>query len=360
MNTTTTTTEEIPLQPSTDDEWLVPYLFFLLVMGTIGNTCGVLIFLNSSMRKYSCSLYFLLMSIFDEIYLFFWITNRLSQYLTDEQLRNRSTFICKVFVLTTYCSAQAAIGMLVLATFDRLYTTVKIARGHFDVRLVHHRRRFQNISLCIFFLTMIGFDAPLFGAQLVSPDDDGSYYCIIVNFEITRIYSIIDLCLYAIIPRTFMLIADILILYHIRKSRARVISIHDDKKRRERQLSIMLAVTSIISLIIVSPYSVLTVLNNFIDLPDDSYGTLYILNNIFGLLSTFTHAMHFYLFLIISSTIRQHFKVVLKSFVFICSKKRNAIRPATIPVKETRTTTFQRAFNILPSLPAFPSTKQFP
>lgn len=352
----TTTTEVIPPADEIKNDWSVPYLFFVLIMGTIGNTCGILIFFNSSMRKYSCSLYFFLMSIFDEIYLFFWITNRLSQYLTYDELRNRSTILCKLFVLTTYCSAQAAIGMLVLATFDRLYTTLKIAHGHFDVQLVTRRRRFQNISLCIFFLIMIAFDAPLFGAQLTVPEEDDRAYCIIIDLEVTRIYSIIDLCVYAVFPRTFILIADILILYYVRQTRARVISIYDVNKRRERQLSIMLVITSIVSLIIVSPYSILTVLNNFLVLTDD-YRTLYMLNDIFGLISTFAHAMHFYLFLIISSTIRQHAKGVLKSFFYSCSKMRNTVRPVIAPVIKTPTTIFQITGNTRQHSPPFQSIK---
>ena len=353
----TTTTEVILSVDEIKGDWSVPYLFFVLIMGTIGNTCGILIFFDSSMRKYSCSLYFFLMSIFDEIYLFFWITNRLSQYLTYDELRNRSTILCKLFVLTTYCSAQAAIGMLVLATFDRLYTTLKIAHGHFDVQLVTRRRRFQNISLCIFFLIMIAFDAPLFGAQLAVPEEDDRAYCIIIDFEVTRIYSIIDLCVYAVLPRTFILIADILILYHVRQARARVISIYDVNKRRERQLSIMLVITSIVSLIIVSPYSILTVLSNFLVLSNDGYATLYILNDIFGLMSTFAHAMHFYLFLIISSTIRQHAKDVLKSFFYSCSKMRNTVRPVIVPVVKIPTTIFQITGNTLQHSPPLRSVK---
>jgi hypothetical protein len=335
MNTTTPV--EIAHETWTNENWLIPYLFVLLILGTIGNTFGVFVFLNRSMRKYSCSLYFLLMSIFDEITLFFWITNRISGELTYDQFRNRSTILCKLFVIMTYSSGQASIGMLVLATFDRLYTTFKIAHGHFDVRLLARRRRFQHICLCIFFLIMFGFAVPLFGSQLISPPDSNEQFCVIVDEHTSRIYSIIDLCVYAIIPCICMLVGDTLILYYIGKARARVISTHNVSKRRERQLSITLVIASIISLILVSPYSFLNVLINFSNILDNDCCTLYTLNDIFGLLSTFTHAMRFYLFLIISNTIRQHFKIVLKSFILTCLNTRNVIRPAIILAIKTTT-----------------------
>ncbi len=129
-----------------------------------------------------------------------------------------------------------------------------------------------------------------------------------------------------------MLVGDSLILYYIGKARARVISIHNVSKRREKQLSITLVITSIVSLALVSPYSFLNVALNFSVIPEEYYRTVYTLNDIFGLLSTFTHAIRFYLFLMISSTIRQHFKIVLKSFIQTCLNTRSIVRPAVIPV----------------------------
>jgi hypothetical protein len=342
----TTTSIETSQPTGTNEVWLIPYLFFLLIMGTIGNVSGVIVFLNRSMRKYSCSLYFLLMCIFDELILFFWITNRLSGELADVQFRNRSTALCKLFVIMTYSSGQASIGMIVLATFDRLYTTFKIAHGHFDVRLLAHRRRFQHICLCIFFVIMFGFAVPLFGSQLIRPSESDQQFCLIVDEYTSRVYSIIDLCVYAIIPCICMLVGDTLILYYIGKARARVSSIHNVSKRRERQLSITLVITSLVSLALVSPYSFLNVLINFSSILADDHRTLYTLNDIFGLLSTFTHAMRFYLFLIISNTIRQHFKIVLNYFIRTCLNKRNVIRPAVIPAIKS-TASSQLAANIV-------------
>src|SRR5580693_8740573 len=78
---------------------VIPYLIILLIMGTIGNCFGILVFLNSSMRKYSCSLYFLLMLIFDELALLFWVTNRLHTELTTIRLPNYSLIFCKLYVI---------------------------------------------------------------------------------------------------------------------------------------------------------------------------------------------------------------------------------------------------------------------
>ncbi|CAF1447791.1 unnamed protein product [Adineta steineri] len=334
MNSTPTESEDDDTWAN--DKWMVPYLFLLLIIGTIGNSFGILLFQNSAMRKYSCSLYFLLMAIFDELTLFCWVVNRLFGELSYTSFSNRSTILCKLFVVVYYSSSQAAVGMLVLAMFDRLYTTFKIAHGYFDVRVLTRRQHFQYICLGVFFSILTAMNSLLFGSQLfLSPEDD-TEYCLIIDPDITQIYSIIDLCIYAIVPCICMLIGDILILYYIQKARARVITINSSSKRREKQLSIMLVITSMISLFIVSPYSFLKLLINFSIILDTNIRTLYTLNDAFGLLSTCTHAMHFYLFLIISSTIRKHFKSLLQSLVTNCSNARNIIQPVVIaPIKTT-------------------------
>ena len=333
MNETWEEDEEFLLL-STNESWMVPYLFFLLIMGTIGNLFGLVVFRHGSMRKYSCSLYFFLMSIFDEITLIIWITNRLSELLGSGQYRKFSTFLCKFFVVGYYSSAQSSIGMLVLATIDRLYTTYKIAHGCFDVRLLIRRKRFQYICLFIFFLIMTPINAVLFGSQLIFFPGYDEPSCLIINVQITRIYSLIDLCIYAIIPCILMIIGDILILYFIQQTRARVsITKHEINKRREKQLAKMLVITTIVWLFIVSPYSLLNLLLNFSSILSNDFQTLYILYDIFGILSILPHAMHFYLFLVISSTIREHFKIVYRSCSNIYWKRKQSIHPNVISIK---------------------------
>lgn len=309
---------------SINKNWIVPYLSVLLLLGTLGNVCGLCLFLKGSMRQYSCSMYFLLLFIFDQISLSSWIINRLSDGLTEIQFRDRSNILCKLYVLTFYTSAQASFGMLVLAMIDRLYTSVKIAHGHFDVRLFIRRRRFQQTSLVTFFLLLMAFDAVLFGSQVVG---DEAQYCLIINLQVTRVYSLIDLCIYALIPSGFMLIGDIFILYYIGQTRARVHTFNAKNKRRERQLSLMLVLASIISLLIVSPYSIWKLLINFTDILVENPRLFETLDDIFGLLSTLTHAMHLYLFLIISSTMRKQFKLFLSTTLSRCCYKKNAVHP---------------------------------
>jgi 7 transmembrane receptor (rhodopsin family) len=259
-----------------------------------------------------------------------WISNRLSADLTHVQWRDRSTILCKLFVVIFFSSSQSSIGMLVLALIDRLHTSFKIAHGHFDVRFKTHRRRFQIICLTIFFTILFGLNSLLFGARLVSSPDENDRYCLIIDLKINRVYSIIDLCVYALVPFLFMLTGDVLILYYIGRTREQVHSISTRNKQRERQLSVMLVVTTIVSLFIVSPYSCLNLLVNFSDIFIDDYQTLQTMNDIFGLLSILTHAIHFYIFLFISHTIRKHFRNLLAMSVTSFLMTRNIIRPAII------------------------------
>ena len=317
--------------------WTVPYLLILLVVGTIGNTCGLALFFHSSMRKYSCSLYFFLLSLFDEVYLAAWIINWLSRELTIIEIRDRSTLLCKLYVVIFYTSSQASNGMLVLTTIDRLLTSRKIAHGYFDVRLVTRRQQTQHTSLAIFFFALMGLNAILFGSQLETRPGDKYEYCVVIDRDINRIYSLIDLCIYALIPCICMFVGDILILYYLKRTRSRMISSHAKNKRHERQLSFMIVISSVISLLIISPYSLLSLLTNFSNILRDDYRTMRTLNDAFGLLSTLTHAMHFYIFLIISGTIRRHFKLLLTKCWNECATITNVIHPIGLPTNKAVT-----------------------
>lgn len=336
--------------------WTVPYLCVLLTVGTIGNICGLVLFAHSSMRKYSCSLYFFLLSIFDEIYLGSWILNRLSRELTATELRDRSSLLCKLYVVIFYSSSQASNGMLVLTTFDRLFTSRKIAHGYFDVRLVTRRHQIQHRSLVVFFVVLMGFNAVLFGSQLITTPDYEYPFCVIIDLDVNRIYSLIDLCIYALVPCLCMFIGDILILYYLKRTRSRVISPHTRNKHRERQLSIMLVISSVISLFIVSPYSFLSLLANFSEILRDDYRTMHTLSDVFGLLSTITHAMHFFLFLIISSTIRGHFKALLRKYWMKYSKMSNVVYPLASPNNKS-TIASQPTVQFIQDSPYLPSSE---
>ena len=338
-NMETTTTVESSYETHSNRSWTVPYLIFLLIVGTIGNSCGLFLFVHSSMRKYSCSLHFFLLAVFDELSIVFWTINRLSRELTSVQLRDRSSVTCKIYAFVYYSASQASIGMLVLAMFDRLYTSYKIAHGYFDFRMLSRRRqRCQRVCLASFFALLTGFNGILFGSQLIPIDDDGSQTCVVIDLYVNRIYSLIDLGTYAVLPFLLMLTGDIAILYYIQQTRARVTTSNTTRTRKERQLSMMLVITSIVSLFIVSPYSFLNLLINFTLILADDDRTLAMLHDAFGLLSTSTHALHFYLFLIISGTIRKQFVNVVKSYASRYSMTTNIVHPMIVSTIIQRTT----------------------
>ena len=319
----------------TNKAWTVPYLFFLLIFGTIGNLCGLILFVNLSMRKYSCSLYFFLMYLCDEISLCSWIINRLSRELSTTAIRDRSDLLCVLYAVSFFNSSQASVGMLVLAMIDRLYTSFKLARGVFDTRLFVRGRKFQYICIAGLFSVLLPVNMMLFGSRLDVSPPDTTPSCVIVNDQINQIYSIIDLLFYAIIPFTCTSIGDVLILHYLNQTRSRLQSIHIRSKHHERQLCFMFVIASIISFFIVTPYSTLTLLINTTDLGDRYPRTMYTLNDIFSLFSTLTHAMHFYLFLIISSTIRNEFM----EFIILCrrhlKRRKTTVRPALVQTRDT-------------------------
>lgn len=279
------------------------------------------------MRQYSCSLYFFLLSLFDQIALLTWSINRLSRELTTVQFRERSTWLCKLYIVFFYNSAQASVGMLVLATIDRLYTSFKIAHGIFDTRIIIRRRKFQSVAVAFLFIILLPLNAVLFGSRLVQSTGCAETECLIINDSINHIYSIIDLCTYAVVPFICMIVGDILIVHYLRITRHRFNTITSRKRIHERQLSFMLVVTSIISFIMATPYSILTLLLNATEILNQYPRLVYTLSDIFSLMSTMMHVMHFYLFLLISGTIRTHFRQFIGIFRSYYSYRRATVHP---------------------------------
>ncbi|CAF1554226.1 unnamed protein product [Didymodactylos carnosus] len=273
------------------------------------------------MKRFSCAFYFIFLAIFDQTALLVWTVNRLTRELTDVQLRNRNDILCKLYLLLFYYSAQAAIWMLVLATFDRLYFTLKIWRKTFifGSNFSLNRRSYLILSLPVVLIALLCSNAILFGSSIQYFPDTNETACIIINKKINSAYAVIDFCVYAIVPSLCMLTGDSIILWIIRKSRSRVhVNVNSSNHYQyDIHLSLVLVAISVIFLIIATPYNILVLMYNFkLFNPDETtiiiYDTAY---DLAGLLSCVTHAMHFYLFILISKSIRKQFTLLVLSFI---------------------------------------------
>ncbi|CAF0805917.1 unnamed protein product [Didymodactylos carnosus] len=273
------------------------------------------------MKRFSCSFYFVFLAIFDQTALLAWTINRLTRELTNVELRNRNDILCKLYLLLFYYSAQAAIWMLVLATFDRLYFSVKISRRTFlfGGKSLLNRRSYLTLSLPVVLIALLCSNAVLVGSSIQHFPDTEETVCLIINEKINSAYAVIDFCVYAIVPSLCMLTGDSIILWIIRKSRARVhVNVNGSNHYQyDIHLSLVLVAISVIFLIIATPYSILVLMSNFrLFHPDETtmliYQTAY---DLAGFLSCFTHAMHFYLFVLISKSIRKQFTLLVLPFI---------------------------------------------
>lgn len=95
-------------------------LSIILVLGMIGNTALIVIFLRQQQR--SCALYFIWASVINNIYLLFAIPPTLYS-LTYGDLNGRSLVYCKLRFYLTHTLGQTARYIIILACFDRYAMT---------------------------------------------------------------------------------------------------------------------------------------------------------------------------------------------------------------------------------------------
>lgn len=92
------------------------FLPFICIMGLVCNTLAIITFLQHRLRKYSCSIYLIVRSISDSIFLLNISIIYLSSIFNYEI--NRMKGICHVLVFMTYVSAFVSVWVVTMVTIE--------------------------------------------------------------------------------------------------------------------------------------------------------------------------------------------------------------------------------------------------
>jgi hypothetical protein len=264
-------------------------------LGLVGNICNCIMFTRQLPRRGPSSIYFLYLSIFSTIYLF-WSVTPLLYSLNYGDPQTQSVVYCKLRLYGIHVLGQYLRYAVVFACADRFFAS-------------HSHARFRQLSsvriaIKLLFLMTIGW--PIVGIHLpVLMDLRGGVCEIIGSYKL--VYAIYQITLVGIFPPVLMIIFSALTIRRLHQRHER----HTRAKQRDRNLLRMVIAEVLINVITSIPFSLNLVYGGIgHDDADKSARRLEIeafLSFVTHFLIYFISVAPFYLFLVTSEPFRKEF-----------------------------------------------------
>ncbi|UJR22962.1 hypothetical protein I4U23_025989 [Adineta vaga] len=212
----------------------------LLIIGTFGHICNLLIFSKPNQRKNPTSLYFFANTITNLIALYLGMLIRYLQDIANIDLVNSYLVICKLRSYFLYLSFSLSNWYIVLATIDRYLISSEN----------NNRRRLSTLKNTYF---SIGFTTILFSLTychilILYNIQSSSCY---PQFGFYRIFNDIQLIIqFSLLPPLIMAFFGLLTIQNIRSIQGRIGNTrHAHLRQRDIQLSKMLLLQVIITIV---------------------------------------------------------------------------------------------------------------
>jgi hypothetical protein len=213
----------------------------IMIIGTLGSICNIIIFRSLKFRLNSCVFYLLLSTIFDLIYL---LSSVLTRFIKND-FRNvfidQSILFCKFRTYIVVLTPTLSTYYLMFASIDRCLSTSSLKKW----RNLSNINLAWKISLCSFIFFLIYSSHIIFFYELEKKDLNNSISICIPSNEIYRIYFSLSLLLSSpLITYMIMFICTIITLLRIRKSKYRMKSLFNRRRHQNlnRHLIIMIFV----------------------------------------------------------------------------------------------------------------------
>jgi hypothetical protein len=284
-----------------------------IITGTIGNTLNCLIFTRRSLRRNSCSIYFLASSIANFFPILFGCLTRFLSSFNLNPPSSQMGLYCKIKTFLTYIGLAASTWFIVGACADR-YTssssTVRI-RSFSQVKIA--RRVVFIISILIiliYFQMNFCFDGTI---QAANCYPSSSLCNTFNNFNSLITYSLFPPLLMLILG--YMTIRNVRHSQHLRRTNA-----------KDRQLTMMLIIQVICISILSMPISIQKIYSE-ITLNEIKSTERQAIENFFAtfvvLLALMNSSTSFYLFTLTGKVFRKELK-----FLFFSNRRQADIEPS--------------------------------
>ena len=231
------------------------FCILLLISGTFGNTLNMIIFTRPKLRSIPCSWYFFAATCSNFIALYMGcLTRVLSTFSINPQTAFQAAIYCKTRSFFTYGSLSLSIWLVLGACMDRWASSCTSVRIRSISRVLIAKRIILTLILIVYLMYMQMF----FCFDGIYESNSSSCYTVSTTCELYNSFALF--LTYSLFPCLFMLILGLLTIRNIRRSQRQVFpSIHAlvsrSKKKTTKQMTIMLLVQVICSILLSLPIS---------------------------------------------------------------------------------------------------------
>jgi hypothetical protein len=291
---------------------IVPIL--QIILGTFGNIMNILIFTRRTLRTNPCSLYFLASSINNIFVLYVAALTRLLSSGWKIDPSNSNSLLCKLRIFFVYSSLCLIQWLMVLASFDRLFSSCHTVRyrNFSSLRLA---RRF--ICLAIVAVALAHFHILVWWTVDYIGNDR---YCNVFDNAYEIAFQVFFLLFSCLLPPCFMTFCGLMTIVNIRKLRRQVApqnsnGLNELTHSKDRQMIIMLLIQVSVTITCTAPFTAINLFGMIIQLNDTLVYSLALktfIESLCRLMLYFNPIVGFYVYTLSSRVFRRENKRILK------------------------------------------------
>ncbi|XP_025077658.1 FMRFamide receptor-like [Pomacea canaliculata] len=267
--------ESVQLLTTTTNRLLSVFPPVLLAVGTCGNALSIAVLSGSSMRRSNAALYLIVLAVVDTMVLYTGLLRLWLLHLTDVDIREFSTFMCKFHTWIVYVTLDASVWILVAFTFERL---ISVCLPH-DVKR-HCNEQTSCVVLSVIAVVLMAINSHFIyglGIEYTNTNvivhnalDHNSQvitvpHCTPLGKEYKEFHDMIwhwiDLCIFSLLPLSLIVVCNSVIIIKICESRRKArrivpsvaLSTHPDVQADDttsRQVSSMTAILMTLNLVL--------------------------------------------------------------------------------------------------------------
>ena len=277
-------------------------IYPLMVIALIGNALSITVLLKRGLLSSTCNFFLVNLAVWDTLLI--WLRG-VSFILTTIKGGTLSSAGCKTIVYLQNVAVQNAVWVVVIMTIDRF---VAIRFPLKMVRLCTLKR--AKITLCGLLVFTLIFNVEYFiiVESYIRLDLPSCRYVAQYENFANKIWSWIDMAVYAIVPEIAIFTLNVIIittLRRARKSQADLVKVRG--KVKKDHLTPMLLTVSIVFFLLTTPKTCLIIIKGYWNFKKtvDSFVLYHLLNTIFRLLADLNHCINFFLYFVSGPSFRK-------------------------------------------------------
>ena len=219
----------------------------LIVFGTCGNVLSIVVLTAKSIRGSTTGLYLLILTVSDLAVLYTGLLRQWIIYLFEFDVRQVSEIACKIHTWLVYTSVDFSAWLLIAVTLERI-----IAVWCPYVLKRKCGRQNGSMLITVILISLLGLNSHFLYGMVYIRSPGGMDKCgyIDENYQtfMDKAWSWIDLCAFCLIPLSFIVVGNCLILLKVADSRHKtrrkyITSKYNTSiKNKDRQQSSMTAI----------------------------------------------------------------------------------------------------------------------